>query len=29
MQHAVCGEEIEEIAGWLEKRFQSPILIAR
>jgi len=29
MQHAVCGPEIEDIAGWLEKRFVSPILIAR
>ena len=29
MQHAVCGEEIEAIAAWLEKRFQSPIILAR
>jgi phospholipase/carboxylesterase len=29
MQHAVCGEEIETIASWLEKRFQSPIILAR
>ncbi|MCE2724090.1 MAG: alpha/beta hydrolase [Burkholderiales bacterium] len=29
MQHAVCGEEIETIAAWLEKRFRSPILLAR
>ena len=29
MQHAVCGEEIEAIASWLEKRFQSPIIVAR
>jgi phospholipase/carboxylesterase len=29
MQHAVCGEEIDEIAGWLEKRFKSSILVAR
>jgi len=29
MQHAVCGPEIEDIAAWLEKRFVSPILIAR
>ena len=29
MQHAVCGEEIEAIASWLEKRFQSPIILAR
>jgi phospholipase/carboxylesterase len=28
MQHAVCGEEIETIAAWLEKRFQSPIILA-
>lgn len=29
MQHAVCGPEIEDIATWLEKRFASPILLAR
>jgi phospholipase/carboxylesterase len=29
MQHSVCGPEIEDIAAWLEKRFVSPILIAR
>ncbi len=29
MQHAVSGPEIEDIADWLEKRFVSPILIAR
>ncbi len=27
MQHAVCGEEIGDIAVWLAKRFQSPILL--
>jgi phospholipase/carboxylesterase len=29
MQHAVCGEEIEIIAEWLEKRFQSTITRTR
>ena len=29
MQHAVCGSEIEDIAAWLERRYVSPILIAR
>ena len=29
MQHAVCGAEIETIADWLKKRFQSPIVLAR
>ncbi len=27
MQHAVCGEEISDIADWIVKRFQSPILL--
>ncbi len=29
MQHAVCGAEIEDVTTWLDKRFHSPILIAR
>lgn len=29
MQHAVCGEEIKMIAAWLEKRFQSPIILTQ
>jgi len=28
MQHAVCGEEISDIAAWLTKRYQAPILLA-
>lgn len=28
MQHAVCGEEIEDISAWLQARFKSPILLA-
>jgi phospholipase/carboxylesterase len=28
MQHAVCGDEIEEIAAWIVKRYQSSILLA-
>jgi phospholipase/carboxylesterase len=29
MQHAVCAEEIGDIAEWIQKRFLSPILLAR
>lgn len=28
MQHAVCGQEIADIADWLNKRFKSPIILA-
>lgn len=28
MQHAVCAEEISDIAAWIVKRFQSPIVLA-
>lgn len=28
IQHSLCGEEVEEIAGWISKRFTSPILRA-
>jgi phospholipase/carboxylesterase len=27
MQHAVCGDEISDIADWITKRYQSPILL--
>jgi phospholipase/carboxylesterase len=27
MQHAVCGDEIGDIADWITKRYQSPILL--
>jgi len=29
MQHAVCADEIEDIAAWITKRFTSPILVSR
>jgi phospholipase/carboxylesterase len=29
MQHAVCPQEIADIADWIGKRFTSPILLAR
>jgi phospholipase/carboxylesterase len=28
MQHSLCAEEVEDIAGWVAKRFQSRILLA-
>jgi phospholipase/carboxylesterase len=27
MQHAVCGDEISDVAEWIAKRYQSPILL--
>jgi phospholipase/carboxylesterase len=29
MQHAVCADEVSDIAAWITKRFASPILLAR
>jgi len=29
MQHAVCGDEIADIAAWILKRYTSPILLVR